>query len=154
VIALLMLLTLAFPEQVNPTAKRNLVQIDAPDTVPARAGKEFEVPVVFHVQDGYHINSNKPTEEYLIATRIDWDASSAKHVVDDFPPPDLRVFGFTNGKKFSVFEGMRTVKARFSAPSSAGNIVLDGVFRYQACDQHACYPPSKVPVHVTVKVDR
>ena len=151
-IALLMLLTLALPGQTGPTAKRNLVQIDAPETVAARAGKEFDVALQFHVQDGYHINSNKPTEEYLIATRIDWDPSGAKHVSDDFPPADLRVFGFTNGKKFSVFEGMRTVKARFTAPASAGTIVLDGVFKYQACDQHACYPPSKVPVHVTVKV--
>jgi hypothetical protein len=150
VIALLMLL-IALPGQ---TGKRNLVLIDVPDTVPARAGKEFEVPVQFHVQDGYHINSNKPTEEYLIPTRIEWDASSAKHLGDDFPAADMRVFDFTKGKKFSVFEGQRTVKARFTAPSSTGSIVLDGVFKYQACDQHACYPPNKVAVHVTVKVER
>ncbi len=144
-----LLLFLALPGQ---TAKRALVQIDAPDTVEVRAGKEFEVPLKFYVQDGYHINSNKPLEEYLIATRIDWDASAAKHVADVFPAADLREFGFSKGKKLSVFEGMRTVKARFTAPAAAGNIVLDGVFKYQACDQHACYPPSKVPVHVTVQV--
>jgi hypothetical protein len=151
VITLLMLLTLAMPGQ---TTKRNIVLIDAPDTVAAHAGKEFEVPVQFHVQDGFHINSNKPTEEYLIPTRIDWDASGAKHVADDFPPAELKVFGFTNGKKFSVFEGQQTIKVRFTAPATPGNIVLDGVLRYQACDQKACYPPSKAPVHVTVKVDR
>jgi hypothetical protein len=147
----LLLLMILLPGQIN---KRNLVQIDAPGTIQARAGKEFDVPVQFHVQDGYHINSNKPTEEYLIPTRIEWDASSAKHVADDFPPAEQKVFDFTKGKKFSVFEGQRTVKARFTAPASPGSIVLDGVFKYQACDQHACYPPSKVPVHVTVKVER
>ena len=77
-----------------------------------------------------------------------------KHLGDDFPAADMRVFDFTKGKKFSVFEGQRTVKARFTAPSSTGSIVLDGVFKYQACDQHACYPPNKVAVHVTVKVER
>jgi len=157
VITLLLLLNAAFFEPglvPGQTGKRNLVQIDAPETVQARAGKEFEVSVQFHVQDGYHINSNKPSEEYLIPTKVEWDASGAKHVSDDFPPADMRVFDFTNGKKFSVFEGTRTLKARFTAPASAGSVVLDGVFKYQACDQHACYPPSKVPVHVTVKVER
>jgi len=140
---------IALPGQ---TGNRNLVQIDAPETVEARAGKGFEVPLKFYVKDGFHINSNKPLEEYLIATKIEWDASGAKHVTDVFPPADLEEFGFSNGKKLSVFEGMRTVKARFTAPSSAGNIVLDGVFKYQACNQNACFPPSKVPVHVAVKV--
>jgi hypothetical protein len=159
VIALLLLLNAAlampggFPGQPpGQTGKRNLVQIDAPASVEARAGKEFEVPLKFYVQDGYHINSNKPTEEYLIGTHIEWDPSSAKHLDDVFPPADMKEFGFSKGKKLSVFEGMRTMKARFTAPASSGSVVLDGVFKYQACDQRACYPPGKVPIHVTVKV--
>jgi len=150
VIALLMLL-LAVPGQFT---KKTIVQIDTPDSVEAHAGKPFDVALRFHVQDGYHINSNKPTEEYLIATRVEWDAAGPKHLTDDFPPAELKQFAFTNGKKLSVFEGMQTLKAHFTAPASAGTIAIDGVFKYQACDQHACYPPGKVPIHVTVKVDR
>lgn len=132
--------------------KRELVQIDVPDTVEVRAGKEFEVPVKFYVADGYHINSNKPTEEYMLPTKIDWQPSSLKHLDDVFPPADMKAFGFSAGKKLSVFEGMRIIKARFTAPASAGKVTLEGTFRYQACDQRACYPPSKVSVRVPVKI--
>lgn len=139
--------------QVNgPGSKRQLVQVDVPESVEAHAGKPFEVPVKFYVQDGYHINSNKPSEDYLLGTRIEWEASTAKHVDDTFPPADMKVFSFTKGKKLAVFEGVRVVKAHFTAPSSKGSVTLEGVFKYQACDQHACYPPSKVPVKVSVKV--
>jgi hypothetical protein len=136
------------------TPKRNLVQLDVPDQIEAHAGKEVEVPVKFWVADGYHINSNKPTEEYMIPTKVDWQPSPLKHVGDVFPAADQRAFGFTKGKKLSVFEGTRTLKARFAIPASgaSGTLTLEGTFRYQACDQAACYPPGKVAIKVAVKV--
>ena len=134
-------------------AKRDLVHIDVPDMVEVRAGQNFEVPIKFWVADGYHINSNKPTEEYMIPTRIEWQPSAFKHVSDDFPPPDQREFKFTSGKKLSVYEGARTLKARFTAPAgSTGKQTIEGAFRYQACDNAACYPPNKVEIKLNVNV--
>ena len=133
--------------------KRELVHLDVPDMVEARAGQPFDVPIKFWVADGYHINSSKPTEVYMIPTRIEWQTSALKHVSDDFPPGELREFKFTAGKKLSVYEGTQVVKARFTVPSGApGKHTLEGTFRYQACDQAACYPPSKVEIRVPVKV--
>ncbi len=134
--------------------KRDLVQVDSPDSVDAKPGQTFEVPIKFFVKDGYHINSNKPTEEYMIPTRIEWQPSSLKHVSDAFPPATLSVFKFSQGKKLSVFEGGRTLKAKFTVPASgvSGKVTVEGTFRYQACDQQACYPPNKVEIKVPVNV--
>ena len=97
-ISLLLLILLPWGQ----TPKRELVQIDVPEAIEARAGKDFEVALKFYVADGYHINSNKPTEEYMIPTRIEWQASSVKHLDNVFPPAEMKAFGFSSGKKLSV----------------------------------------------------
>ena len=135
-------------------AKRELVQVDTPAKVEARPGQTFEVEIKFFVADGYHINSNKPTEEYMIPTRIEWQPSPLKHVSDAFPLADMVALKFEKGKKLSVYQGGRSVKAKFTVPSTgvSGEIEVDGTFRYQACDQNACYPPAKVEIRVPVKI--
>jgi hypothetical protein len=135
-------------------AKRDLVQIDVPDNTEAVAGKPFEVQIKFFVADGYHINSNKPTEEYMIPTQVDWEPSSIKHLSDVFPKPDSVEFPFTHGKKLSVYQRVQVIKAKFSVPASGvtGKINVDGTFRYQACDNAACYPPNKVEFRIPVTV--
>ena len=135
-------------------AKRELVQVDTPANVEARPGQTFEVEIKFFVADGYHINSNKPTEEYLIPTRIEWQPSALKHVSDAFPAPAMVAFKFNKDKKLSVYEGGRTIKAKFTVPSTgvSGKVAVEGTFRYQACDQQACYPPAKVEIRVPVKI--
>jgi hypothetical protein len=134
--------------------KRELVQIDTPANVEARPGQTFEVEIKFFVADGYHINSNKPTEEYMIPTRIEWQPSPLKHVSDAFPPADMVAFKFSNGKKLSVYEGGRSIKAKFTVPASgvSGKVDVDGIFKYQACDHQACYPPAKVEIRIPVRI--
>lgn len=134
--------------------KRDLVQVDTPANLEARPGQTIEVEIKFFVADGYHINSNKPTEEYMIPTRIEWQPSALKHVADAFPPPEMVAFEFNKDKKLSVYEGRRSVKAKFTVPSSgvSGKVELAGTFKYQACDQHACYPPNKVELKIPIKI--
>jgi hypothetical protein len=130
------------------------VIVNAPRTaVTARPGGSVEITLEFIIPQGYHINSNKPTEEYLIPTRVEWTAGALKHQADTFPPPVLKSFAFAPNKKLSVFEGVQKLKSRFAVPAGApGPVTLEGKFRYQACDDAVCYPPRttefKVPVQI------
>ena len=147
--ALLALLLLAPP--------RDLVTVTPPETpFAARRGETLEVAVKFQVAAGYHINSHKPSLDYLIPTRVEWSASKLKHLGDAFPPAALKSFSFSPDKKLAVYEGAQTLKSRFAVPAGAppGRLVLEGRLHYQACDDKACYPPTSVSFQAPVEVRR
>ncbi len=146
------LLLTAFPALLLPAELVHLTPPPAP--LVARPGKLMEVPVRFTVEHGYHINSNRPSLDYLIPTRLEWSASGLKHLEDRFPPAELKAFSFSPEKKLSVYEGRQTMKSRFAVPATApaGKLTLSGRLHYQACDDKTCYPPASVDVRVPVEI--
>ena len=135
-------------------AARQYVEVTQPDAASGRPGEKIEVSIPFKVLAGYHINSNKPTFDYMIATRMEWTKSSLQHLGESFPPPQMKAFGFSSGKKLAVYEGSQILKTRLAIPANAapGKVTLEGKFRYQACDHQACYPPNSLDVKVTVEI--
>lgn len=120
------------------------------------AGATVEVPLRLEVSKGYHINSNKPTFEYLIPTNIEWTSKEMKLLGVAYPPAERRTFSFAPEKPLDVYEGSVIVKSRFQVPRGAkpGRLALQGKLRYQACDDKVCYPPTTVPVQAAVEVVR
>jgi len=139
---------------VSAWAARQYVELTSPDPASGRPGEKIEVSIPFKVLAGYHINSNKPTFDYMIATRMEWAKSPLQHLGDAFPPAQMKAFGFSSGKKLAVYEGSQILKTRLAIPANAapGKLTLEGKFRYQACDHQACYPPNSLDVKVTVEV--
>ncbi len=140
--------------QFSPGPKQYVTLIPPSEPLKARAGTVVEAPVAFAVERGYHINSHKPTEEFMLPTRMEWTAPGLKHIVDTYPQPELKSFPFAPNKKLSVYEGVQTLKAKFVVPagSKAGTITVEGRMRYQACDNAACYPPRYAGVKFSVEV--
>lgn len=120
----------------------------------ARRGGRLEIAVEFAVAPGYHINSSKPSQDYLIPTRVEWSLSVLKHLENVFPSTQSKQFSFSPRQKLAVYEGVQTLKARFAVPKTAplGKIALEGKLRYQACDDKACYPPASVTIQVPVEI--
>lgn len=126
----------------------------APLTTVTR-GKANTVTLEFHVQSGFHINSNKPSAEYLIPTTLKLD-----------PPTDIVVgkttyplgkemsFAFAPDEKLSVYSGDFTLAVSVRPLSSVlpTKYEFHGNLRYQACDNAACYPPKNLPVKFEIKV--
>jgi cytochrome c biogenesis DsbD-like protein len=122
------------------------------DAVPQ--GKTFEAAVVVAIEKGYHMNSNKPSETYLIATTLTPMAPAGIKVLDTmYPPGKDTKFPFTE-KPLNVYSGTVTLKLKLAtdATTPVGDVTIPTVLRYQACSESACLPPVKVPVDVPVKV--
>jgi hypothetical protein len=102
---------------------------------------------------GYHANSNKPTESYLIPLTLKWTGGPLDVDSIDYPKGKLEKYSFSD-KPLSVVTGefAITTKFRVKSGASSGPAQETGSLRYQACDNHACYPPKNVPVNVTVQV--
>jgi hypothetical protein len=121
-----------FPEQV---------------TVPAK--KATPVELHFRVADGMHINSHEPHSKLLIPTNLIVAERPGVNVTAvDFPAGADYSFSFSPKEKLSVYAGEFILKAMITA--QAGQHLLEGGLRYQACDSNSCYPPKTIPVAVNI----
>lgn len=118
-------------------------------------GKEFQVAVVIHIADGYHMNSHKPVDSYLIPTVLTPQLPAGFKQVDIvYPPGHLKKFPFSPDKALDVYSGSATLRVKLMADSSApkGDTAIPMTLRYQACNNSACLPPVKIPVTAQVEV--
>jgi Disulphide bond corrector protein DsbC len=116
---------------------------------PVPRGKEFEVAVVANIVAGYHVNSHKPTDPYLIPTTIAAELPKGFQLVDTiYPPGQEKRFPFSPDKPLSVYSGSFTLRLKLTAQNDAtlGPATIPLTLRYQACNDAACLPPVKLPV--------
>ncbi len=115
----------------------------------------MQVKIPLSVEPGYHVNSDKPSEDYLIPLKLTWDKTSTALVGGTivYPKATQEKYDFDE-KPLSVFTGNFDLTASFKvAPNApAGPGVATGKLQYQACSSKACYPPKKVDISVPYQV--
>lgn len=123
-------------------------------TLKTAKGSAPVVSIKASLPSGYHANSNKPTESYLIPLTLKWTAGPLETVSVDYPKGTMEKYSFSD-KPLSVVTGEFVISTKFKVPANApsGPAAQTGTLRYQACDNKACYPPKSVPVKLVVSVD-
>jgi len=122
---------------------------------PVPREREFQAAVVMEIARGYHMNSHKPSEEYLIPTTLAVQPATGVQVLDTiYPEGQLLKFSFSPDKPLSVYTGKVILKLRLSAQPDAplGEETIPTILRYQACNDTTCLPPVKVPVSITLEI--
>lgn len=133
----------------TPAAKPKQYVSYAAEEQVVKAGKKAVVELRFRVMDGFHVNSHTPKSELLIPTNLTLQpAAGVKAAAIEYPAGTEYSFSFEPGEKLDVYSGGFTVKVPLVAET--GSHTVDGVLRYQACDNAACYPPKSLPVQVVV----
>jgi hypothetical protein len=118
-------------------------------------GGAHPVELHFRVGAGFHVNSNTPTEEFLIPTVLTLEPPTDIIIGRiTYPPGELASFPFAPDQKLSVYAGEFTlsVMVRPMANVLPSDYAVRGTLKYQACDNAACYPPKRLPVEFNVKV--
>ena len=120
-----------------------------------KRGGSVQVAVNIEVDEGYHINSNRPAEKYLIATalKIEHIAGLTTTPVI-YPKAKLQRFEFSQ-KPLSVFEGKAVLKltARALASLATGSQTLKGKLTVQACNNQQCLRPQTIDVSIPLRVE-
>jgi thioredoxin:protein disulfide reductase len=114
-----------------------------------------QVAVVIEVEDGYHINSNRPAEKYLIATALKIERAAGLSTTPViYPKAKLRKFEFSK-TPLSVFEGKSVLKLSVRAlPTvAAGSHTLKGKLTVQACNNQQCLRPQTIEVSIPLQVE-
>jgi len=151
----LLLCGLFFAQENSYGQTRAYVEFEPLATIAVTPGHTTPVQFTFHVKEGYHINSNKPTTNELIPTTLGFTPPPDLVIAKvQYPPGQMTSFPFDPTEKLSVYSGDLTIRAviipQRHAPS--GTYTVHGEFKYQACDNNACYPPKKLPFTFNVKV--
>lgn len=117
-------------------------------------GQTAKFAVLARIEPGYHINAHKPSLDYLIPTRVEFEASPILKVEKTVYPGGKAVkFDFLDSP-ISVYEGEVRVGSvlKVGAEARQKSYTLRGEFKYQACNDHACLPPTSVPFEASIRV--
>jgi hypothetical protein len=142
-----LLLPLLLPAQMN------LLSVAPPPKLVARRGTTVEAKLNVQLQNGYHVNSDKPADEYLIPLRLTWMAENLTVDATTYPAPKMEKYEFSQ-KPLSVYTGDFQIATKFKVPATAplGMKVLSGKLRYQACSHKECFPPRSVEVKLPIDI--
>jgi thioredoxin:protein disulfide reductase len=117
-------------------------------------GSTAKLAVVAKITSGYHINAHKPTLDYLIPTEVKFEPAAPLSVGETVYPKGAPLKFEFSDTPLSVYEGEIVVGAalKIAATARPGTYHLKGEFAYQACNDHACLPPTSVPLELAVSV--
>jgi len=107
-------------------------------------GGEAQVIINVTVAEGWHINSNKPNEDFLIASKVTAESKEKiafRSVV--YPKGKEIKFEFSE-KPLSVYEGKVEISGALKIPASLkeGKYNVLVKLEYQACNNKTCMPPN------------
>ncbi|MFH0735989.1 MAG: protein-disulfide reductase DsbD [bacterium] len=132
---------------INAQFGENLVIIKTNQSYDSlKAGMELKVAFILKINEGWHINSNVPNDEYLIASKVELiKGGMFKFYNIEFPKAKEIKFDFSD-TPVSVYEGTVSVKGTVKIPDETkkGAYKLNFEFTYQACNNASCMPPTTV----------
>ena len=142
--------------QAQPVTSASKVSVTTVFTKSAvLPGSSLQTSIVMDIEDGWHINANRPTLEWLIGTTLNLEfpeGLSASEIL--FPPFKEYEFSFAQGQLLHVYEGLSPIFMNVDVAEGVapGEYPVSGTLRVQACDDMVCLAPSNIPVEITITV--
>src|SRR5258707_8636703 len=116
-------------------------------SIDRRTGSDVHGVVTATIESGWHINSNKPLDDFVIRTVLSFDGTDL--VSAEYPEHTVRSFKFSGDQKLAVYEG--TIRIGFTAKLKS-NAPIKGKLHYQACNDNVCLPPRDAEVTIDTVV--
>jgi thioredoxin:protein disulfide reductase len=118
------------------------------------SGTEFKLAVKVNIDPQWHINSNKPYEDYLIPSILAIDTTAGFRLSKiKYPNAEDRKLAFSD-KPLSVYEKDIYIGGLVMSPANIkpGTYKLAVTFDYQSCNDKTCLPPNAASDTLTIEV--
>jgi thiol:disulfide interchange protein DsbD len=142
ILAVLIIVSLVFAQEENQIIRaRFMAPVNA--FVP---GQSYPLAVEIFIRKPYHVNSNKPEQDFLIPTSLTFQAPEGVAFGKvEYPQAKMKKFAFSD-TPLSVYDGNIFVFTTISiSPGiTAQDIELKARLDYQACDDQTCQAPAEL----------
>ncbi len=121
-----------------------------------RRGRSAPAVVEMNIPAGYHVNSNRPLEKFLIPTKLEVDAPDGIRVsAVSYPRALLRKLKFSK-TRVAVYEGRALMRFNVTVPANFGSdyTELKARLKYQSCDDEVCFPPQTREISIPIRVGK
>ncbi len=120
-----------------------------------KKGRAVQATVTMDIPPGLHVQSNKPLDKFLVATKL--EVETPRGMISgpvSYPRALMRSLKFSKGQ-VAVFEGKTVLRFNVTVPAnySGGSGDIVGKLRFQACNDDACFPPVTREVKVWLNVE-
>ena len=150
----LLLLALAAGAQAQIQAPKKATFVLNADRTAYDPGAAARVAALVTIEHGWHVNSHKPSFEYLIPTVFDLDLPAGwPQETVGYPKAKMKTFSF-EPHPLAVYDGDVVMVASFAIPKGVkpGTYPLQGSLRYQACNDQQCLPPVTAQARLELKI--
>jgi len=114
----------------------------------------FQVAIMATIKDGYHINSHKPLDGFLVPTFVNFYKNEGVVFGPvSYPEPVHASFSFSP-HEVSAYQGkiVMVTQGKLSADVALGTIKVSGHLTYQACDDQSCLMPKSAKFEMPLEV--
>jgi DsbC/DsbD-like thiol-disulfide interchange protein len=118
-------------------------------------GQEYELTLLLEIAEGWHINANPASFDYLIPTKLSLEKTSGLRLVSvNYPKGEPYQFGGLE-KPLIVYEKTVRIPFRVAVARGAtpGSLAVAGQVSVQACDDKSCLVPSQIPVRFALEIN-
>ena len=143
---LIMLLLLAFtvgsPAEAAGAAEHGSGGFRSADHLKVHARRARNgILVTLRIDEGYHINANPASAEYLVATSIAFEGVAPERIAY---PPAINLEPAFADRPIEVYEGTVTIAAIFSPGVLDRQREISLTVTAQACTEQICLPPDDI----------
>jgi thiol:disulfide interchange protein DsbD len=120
----------------------------------ARAGSAFRAAIEFRVGNHFHVQSNKPADEFSIPTQLTVTAPAGVQVREIAYPKSVpfEVEGFDEPLMVFDADFAIGISLEIGADVAPGVYPLIAILEYQACDNSICLAPATLELKSQVRV--
>jgi len=125
----------------------------APDKV--KRGRVVRASVTMDIPAGLHVQSSKPLDKFLVATKLDVETPSGMQTGPiSYPRALMKKLKFSKST-VAVYEGKAIIRFNVTVPAnySGGSGDIKGKLRFQACNDDSCFPPVTREVKMRLNVE-
>jgi len=135
------------------SADVNVAGSVAPDKV--KKGRIVRASVTMDIPAGLHVQSSKPLDKFLVATKLDVETPSGMQTGPiSYPRALMKKLKFSKST-VAVYEGKAVIRFNVTVPAnySGGSGEIKGKLRFQACNDDSCFPPVTREVKMRLYVE-
>lgn len=123
------------------------------DQTPVVAGGVLRLAVVVDIDEGWHINTEDPGDEFMAPTSLEWQLPEGwPEVRLEYPQGEAITFEFSE-TPLQVWEERTVLVGTVLAPAGAAGVATLAVsVTAQACNNSQCLPPLSVTADLEIEI--